>query len=269
MKSVVITGSSKGIGLGLAKEFSKKGCCVMFSSFAKAEMEQEYEMAAAKFGSDKIACFHCDVTDLAQVQALWNAAVKAFGKVDIWMNNAGIANTTRLFWNLEPKEIPRVVNTNMVGVMNGTHVALRAMIAQGFGAIYNSEGFGSDDMFVNGLAVYGATKRGGRYFTEALAEEVNKNEVPVIIGTISPGIVLTDFLLDDMRKMPPDILETTKAVYNCLADTVEVVTPWLVSQVLENTKNGERIIWLTQEKANARFESEEYYTRDLFSNHGL
>ena len=241
----------------------------MFSSFAKAEMEQEYEKAAAEFGADKVACFHCDVTDLALVQGLWDAAVKAFGKVDIWMNNAGIANTTRLFWELEPKEIPRVVSTNMAGVMNGSHVALRAMIAQGFGAIYNSEGFGSDDMFVNGLAVYGATKRGGRYFTEALAEEAGKNELPVIIGTISPGIVLTDFLIDDMRKMPPDILETTKAVYNSLADTVEVVTPWLVKEVLNNTDNGKRIIWLTEDKANERFSSEEYYTRDLFSPYGL
>ena len=269
MKAVVITGSSKGIGLGLAKEFLKKGCSVMFSSFAKAEMEQEYEKAAAEYGRNKAACFHCDVTDLTQVQGLWDAAVKAFGKVDIWMNNAGIANTTRLFWELEPKEIPRVVSTNMVGVMNGTHMALRAMIAQGSGAIYNSEGFGSDDMFVNGLAVYGATKRGGRYFTEAVAEEVGKNEIPVIVGTISPGIVLTDFLLDDMRKMPPDILETTKAVYNCLADTVDVVTPWLVEEVLGNTNNGKRIIWLSEEKANARFASDEYACRDLFTKYGL
>jgi len=98
---------------------------------------------------------------------------------------------------------------------------------------------------------------------------VSKNEKPVIVGTISPGIVLTDFLLDDMRKMSPDILETTKAVYNSLADTVEVVTPWLVEQVLGNTENGKRIIWLTEEKANARFESEEYYNRDLFTQHGL
>lgn len=269
MKSVVVTGSSKGIGLGLATEFLKKGCSVMFSSFAKAEMEQECEKAAAAYGKDRVACFHCDVTSIEQVQGLWDAAVKAFGKVDIWMNNAGIANTTRLFWELEAKEIPRVVTTNMVGVMYGSHVAIKSMLAQGFGAIYNSEGFGSDDMFVNGLAVYGATKRGGRYFTEALAEEGSKNEIPVIVGTISPGIVLTDFLLDDMRKMPPDILETTKAVYNSLADTVEVVTPWLVEEVLNNTENGKRIIWLTEEKANERFSSEAYYTRDLFSQHGL
>ncbi|MBN2106064.1 MAG: SDR family oxidoreductase, partial [Deltaproteobacteria bacterium] len=148
MTSVVVTGSSKGIGLGLAKEFLKKGSSVMFSSFAKAEMEQEYETAAAEFGNDRVACCHCDMTDFAQVQALWDAAVRAFGKVDIWMNNAGIANTTRLFWELETREIPRVVSTNMAGVMYGSHVAITGMLAQGFGAIYNSEGFGSDDMFV-------------------------------------------------------------------------------------------------------------------------
>ncbi|MCP4714815.1 MAG: SDR family NAD(P)-dependent oxidoreductase, partial [Deltaproteobacteria bacterium] len=67
----------------------------------------------------------------------------------------------------------------------------------------------------------------------------------------------------------PEQLETTRTVYNILADELETVTPWLVDTVLSNTENGERYNWLTEEKANARFEDTAYLTRDLFSKHGL
>jgi hypothetical protein len=91
----------------------------------------------------------------------------------------------------------------------------------------------------------------------------------VQVGFISPGIVVTDFLIDDMRKMTPDELETVKAVYNCLADTVETVTPFLVENMLKNDQHGAAIAWLTDEKANERFNSDEYCSRDFFSKHGL
>jgi NADP-dependent 3-hydroxy acid dehydrogenase YdfG len=267
MKNVVITGSSKGIGLGLAHHFLKRGHRVMLSSFARQEMEQELEKARTLYGADKVAGCACDVTDIAQVRGLWQAAVDRFGTVDIWLNNAGIANTTRQLWELESREIPRVVSTNLTGVMYGTQVALQGMLAQGSGQVYNSEGFGSDDMLVNGLSVYGATKRGVRYFSEAVAQEVEGR--PVQVGTISPGIVLTDFLIDDMRKMAPDQLEITKAVYNVLADDVDTVTNFLVEEVLVNRENGRRIMWMPEEKANEYFADESRLSRDLFSQYGL
>ena len=267
MKNIVVTGSSKGIGLGLATEFLKRGCNVMLSSYAPNELDAVHADAQKTYGAEHVGALACDVTNLSQVQALWDTAQQTFGSVDIWMNNAGIANTTRPFWELDAVEIPRVVSTNLVGVMYGTQVALKGMRGQGSGAIYNSEGFGSNDMFVRGLCVYGSTKRGLRYFTEALAEEAK--ELPVVVGTISPGIVLTDFLIDDMRKMDPELLETTKTVYNCLVDTVDIVTNFLVTEVLANTENGRRIEWLTDEKAAARFEDPTYYERDLFSQFGL
>jgi len=267
MKTVVITGSSKGIGLGLAQHFLKKGHQVMLSSYAKEELEAELEKAREQYGAEKVAGCACDVTDLEQLKALWKAAVDCFGKVDIWLNNAGIANTTRKLWDLESREIPRVVSTNLTGVMFGTQVALQGMIAQGFGQVYNSEGFGSDDMLVNGLSVYGATKRGVRYFSEAVAQEVEG--LPVQVGRLSPGIVLTDFLIEDMRKMDPEQLEITKAVYNVLADDVETVTNFLVEELLVNNENDRRIEWMPEEKANAYFADEERLSRDLFSQYGL
>ena len=85
----------------------------------------------------------CDVTDYEQVQALWDAAVARFGQVDIWINNAGIANTLTPFWELPPSLMQSVVQTNILGSMYGTSVALRGMLKQGYGALYNMEGFGS------------------------------------------------------------------------------------------------------------------------------
>ncbi len=267
MKTVVITGSSKGIGLGLAQHFLKGGHQVVLSSFARQELELEMKKAQEQYGAEKVTGCTCDVTDIEQVQALWKAAVDCFGTVDIWLNNAGIANTTRQLWELESREIPRVVSTNLTGVIYGTQVALQGMLAQGSGQVYNSEGFGSDDMLVNGLSVYGATKRGVRYFSEAVAQELEGR--PVQVGTISPGIVLTDFLVDDMRKMASEQLEITKAVYNVLADDVETVTQFLVEEVLANNENGRRIMWLPEEKANEYFADESRLSRDLFSQYGL
>jgi NAD(P)-dependent dehydrogenase (short-subunit alcohol dehydrogenase family) len=267
MKTVVVTGSSKGIGLGLANEFLKKGCNVVLSSFAKDEMMHEYEKACAIYGKKRVAAQACDVSSLDQLRQLWETAQSAFGPVDIWMNNAGIANTTRPIWELETREIPRVVSTNLTGVIYGTQVALQGMLKQGSGQIYNSEGFGSDDMVLNGLSIYGATKRAGRYFTESMAAELEGT--PVQIGTISPGIVLTDFLVDDVRKMAPEQREQAKAVYNIMADSVEDVTPWLVEEVLKNTENGKRIIWLNEERTNRYMDDEARLGRDVFSQFGL
>jgi len=267
MKTAVITGSTKGIGLGLAKEFFKRGCSVVLSGRNKHKLEQEVKIHEEEFGKDNVLGQICDVTDINQVLALWDAAKQKFGKVDIWINNAGITHSTKSLLELDPAEISPVINTNIVGLIYGSQVALKRMTEQGFGQIYNLEGHGSDNRKLPGLTVYGTSKRALRYFSEALIDEAE--DTPVQVGMLSPGIVVTDFLLDDMRKMPPEQLETVRAIYNCLADKPETVTPFLVENILENDKNGTEIVWLTDEKANERFNSDEYNSRDFFSEYGL
>ena len=267
MKTVIITGSTKGIGLGLAKEFLKRDCSVVISSRSRDKLKQVVQNLKETFGSDRVMGQPCDVTDYSQVQVLWDATQRELGKVDIWINNAGITNTTRPLLELDTAEISPIINTNITGLIYGCQIALRGMTKQGFGQIYNMEGHGSDDRKLPGLTVYGTTKRAVRYFSEALIDEVEGT--PVQAGMLSPGIVLTDFLLDDMRKMPPEQLEMTKTIYNCLADKPETVTPFLVENILENDKNGAEIVWLTEEKANERFNSDEYNSRDFFSQYGL
>ena len=111
------------------------------------------------------------------------------------------------------------------------------------------EGFGSNGQLQKGITVYGSTKRALRYFTAAAANEFK--DTPIIIGSISPGIVTTDLLLRS-SKAGEENWEKAKKVLNVLADRIETVTPWLVDQVLKNEKNGAKIAWLTTTKVLGR-----------------
>jgi short-subunit dehydrogenase len=267
MKSTVITGSTKGIGLGLAREFLKKGYSVFISGRNKERLEQQIKILGKEFGEDNVGGRECDVTDINMVRGLWDAAKKKYDRVDVWINNAGVTTTKENLWDLDTVQIASVINTNITGVIYGCQVALKGMVEQGSGQIYNLEGFGSDDMKLPGMTIYGTTKRAVRYFTESLTDETEG--LPVQIGALSPGMVVTDFMLDGLRKISKEKQEANKAIFNILADKVETVTPFLVEGILKNNKTGARIVWLTEEKAGERFNSDEYNSRDLFSEYGL
>jgi len=267
MKTVVITGSTRGIGLGMAYEFLKRDCRVVISSRSTAAVNTEVEKLALEYGKDRVCGQTCDVCDSGQVQALWDIVKNRFKSIDVWINNAGVTNSMKSLLDIDLTEIASVVGTNVTGLIYGSIIAFRGMTEQRSGHIYNFWGHGSNDLIVPGLHVYGTTKRAVRYFTDALIQDADGTQVKV--GSISPGIVVTDFLINDMRRMAPDQLETVKALYNCMADTVETVTPYLVDGILNNDKNGALIDWLPEEKANERMNSDEYCSRDLFSKYGL
>ena len=251
-KVVVVTGSTKGIGKGLAREFLKRGHSVVISGRKQADAEAvATELGPEAVSGVKAIGVACEVTDYAHVQNLWDKAIAAFGRVDIWINNAGMSNSRFEIGALEQAEVETVPRTNLIGTINGSHVALRGMTAQGSGDIYNFEGFGSNGSKQKGMSLYGATKFGVTYFTKAMIAETKGG--PVRVGYLSPGIVITDLSVRDKTKVPPKQWEFTILVYNILADRVETVTPWLVENVLANTTHGARIAWLTRGKSLWRF----------------
>jgi NAD(P)-dependent dehydrogenase (short-subunit alcohol dehydrogenase family) len=264
MKSVVITGSSKGIGHGMSLEFLRHGCSVLVSSRNKSDVHNAVESFSAQFGADKVIGLTCDVTDINQVQALWGAAAAKFGKVDIWVNNAGATNTTLPLWEVDPEEIKTVINTNIVGHLFGVQVAMKGMLKQGFGQIYNFYGFGSnDDKKPAGMGVYGTTKRAIRYITELLIEEVK--DTPVQVGSLMPGTVITELMIKAIATMPAQEREMLKKGFNIVGDSVETVSLFLVEEILKNNTNGAVINWMPEEKFKARLQDPFYQTRDLFS----
>ncbi len=280
-KTVVVTGGTRGIGRGMAREFLKRGhrvvLCGRSDESARAAAAELAEHGRASGGAPSLAsggasgeAQHgevlgkgCDVSDYASVQALWDAAVQRFGVVDIWINNAGISNRRANVSELTPEELAEVVDTNLLGSFNGCRVAIDGMRKQASGgAVYVFEGFGSNGMTTPGLTPYGATKRAITYMAKSLAKEVRGSNV--IVGALSPGIVMTDMSLLASRTDSRRAAQARK-VYNILGDKVERVTPWLVEKVLANRKNGANIQWLTRLRAAGRFFCPAYHRRDIVS----
>ena len=260
MANVVITGSTRGIGLGMAKEFRKRGHAVVISSRGQAAVEAAVALVKAAPGSGEVIGITCDVGKQEAVQALWARAAQALGSVDIWINNAGLTGPKRDLTALTGAEIAPVIDANIWGMIYGTQIPFAGMSAQGSGKIFNFEGFGSDGMTAPGLTIYGLTKRALTYFTKSVNKDIKGS--PVLLGTISPGIVVTD-LLEESKDEDPERWEKTKRIYNILADTVETVAPYIVEQVLAVDKPGTAIRWLTNGKAARRFIAQPFVRRKV------
>ncbi|MGI5328786.1 SDR family oxidoreductase [Actinomadura nitritigenes] len=254
--AVVVTGGTRGIGLGLAREFLARGARVAVCGRSRESVDK----ALAELG-DGVLGVVCDMADRDRVQALWDAAAEAFGHVDHWINNAGVSTSRRPLGELPAEQLETLVAANLLGVMHGSAVAVQGMTAQGGGTLWNMAGLGSDGRTVPGLIAYGATKRGADYLTTGLAEEVAGG--PVKVAHLSPGMVVTDLLT---RGYTPAELAKAKKVFNILADRVETVTPWLADRVLAGTKNGGTVAWLTTPKIMGRFLLAPLRKRDLFGD---
>ena len=140
------------------------------------------------------------------------------------------------------------------------------MIEKHKGAIYNIEGYGSNDAHMLGLNLYGTSKRAVTYLTEALAQECEGTGV--IVGKLAPGIMITDFTTHSLVNDNIKLSDKTKNVYNILGDTPETVAHFFVTRILTNNKNGSKINWLTNGKAFIRFLTAPFNKRNFFDTDG-
>jgi len=240
-KVIVITGSTRGIGHGLALEFLKRGHQVVIngrkataiSQCIKEFESQNFEALGVPGDVRKEHTFHSIVEE----------AMVRFGKIDIWINNAGIPQSHKLFYELESKEIEQLISVNVSSLMVGTQVAIRFFKQQGQGLVLNMEGFGSDGRMMKKLSLYGTSKRAVQYFSKSVSKELKKENIRV--GIISPGMVKTDFLNESMSKGDTAEQQKTRKVLNILAEDLDVVTGFLVKRILLSKKQYDRIEYLT------------------------
>jgi len=259
MKTVIITGSTRGIGLGLAKAMLERGANVVVTSRSEADIAHTIRSLGH---TDRTLGVRCDVTDLASVQAVWDRSCERFGVVHLWINNAGATTTPVPLDRVEGGEILRTVMTNLVGALYGCKVAAQGMRKQGHGQIYNVEGLGSRGQTQEGLLVYGATKAALHYVMKALRKELRGTGVQVC--AIGPGINVTEHLFYGAHALSEERWRNTKKIFNILGDHPDTTTPWLAARILDNDRDGVKIEWLTSAKAAYRFMAAPFSRRDLF-----
>jgi short-subunit dehydrogenase len=129
MKNVVITGSTRGIGLSMAREFLRAGCNVTLSG--RHEVLPEAAHSALSSFEGKYIYVPCNVQEKVNLQKLWDVSFTQWDRIDIWINNAG-QNTPYMFlWETDESYTENTVKTNIMGVIYGSQVAAAGMLKQG------------------------------------------------------------------------------------------------------------------------------------------
>ena len=255
-QNVVITGSTQGLGFGYASEFLKRGHNVVVSGRTQAGVEAALERLAADSaaGGGRVIGVACEVSRMQDVQDLWDHAVAAFGRVDIWLNNAGYARTGVAFIDNTPAQIEAMVRANVIGSINAAQVAVAGMARQGGGQLYLTlGGGGASGRVVPGMAVYSTTKRAVKYLAGALVKERREaRDDSIRIGTISPGVNVTEGLLREMRALPAATRARALKQLEFIGEHVGTTTPWIVERILASTRQGDDITWLTNSRLLGR-----------------
>ncbi|KDP33676.1 hypothetical protein JCGZ_07247 [Jatropha curcas] len=251
-RNVVITGSTRGLGKALAREFLLSGDRVVIASrspesvrMTVRELEDSLrEVMLTASGSSRTNLAHaevvgiaCDVCEPSDVQKLADFAVNEFGSIDIWINNAGTNKGFRPLLQFTDEDIKQIVSTNLVGSILCTREAMRVMVNQPKGGhIFNMDGAGSGGSSTPLTAVYGSTKCGLRQLQSSLLKECKKSKVGV--HTASPGMVLTDLLLSGSTLQ-------NKQMFNIICELPETVARTLVPRMRVVKGSGKAINYLT------------------------
>ena len=193
MKTVVITGSARGFGYAMLELFYEKNFNVVVCDVNKDSVEEAVTKLNGK-GLGRVISFVADITKEEDVNRVIHDTLEIVPTIDIWINNAGVNQPNVALWELDKKTIDRLIDIDIKGTVLCSKLIMPVMIKQGFGQIYNVEGHGSNDAKIMGLSLYGTSKRAITYFTEALAFEAEKKNTNVLVGKITPGIMITNFI---------------------------------------------------------------------------
>ncbi len=219
---VVITGSSRGLGQALAVEFHQHGARVVVSS-RTAEAVNAALRALPEPG--RALGVPCDVRELEQVQALADAAVSKFGRIDVWINNAGISPGWGRMNEMDPARWRDAFETNFFGTYHGCRAALDKMLTRRRGLIVNILGAGADRPAPNQSA-YGTAKAAVARLTQTLAIENADSGVSFI--AVMPGMIWTEMLTRAQGVDSPRLRTRMEWAMRVFGNPPEVPARWIV-----------------------------------------
>jgi 3-oxoacyl-[acyl-carrier protein] reductase len=200
-KVAVVTGASKGIGAGIAKQFAAEGASVVVNyASSKSDADKVVDEITKRGG--KAVAVQGSVAKKKDLEQLFAATKKAFGKIDILVNNAGVYEFTPLE-EITEEQFHKMFNTNVLGMMLATQEALKHFSQNG-GSIINIGSLASS-LTPPTAVIYNATKGAVDAITRTLAKELGPKKIRV--NSINPGMVVTEgavaggYTEGDMRKM--------------------------------------------------------------------
>jgi NAD(P)-dependent dehydrogenase (short-subunit alcohol dehydrogenase family) len=191
-KSVIITGAGTGIGRAIARVFHREGARILAADFSGAQNTLPEELG------EGVIPFHADVTVERDVEAMFEMALEAFGRVDALVNNAGTVFSRQP--ELSTEYFADFTQTNLLGVMLCCKYGVRAMSANGGGSIVNVSSVSSLNTEGRTALAYAAAKAGVNSLTKTLA--VRHGAQGIRVNAIGPGFTHSDTNL----RMPPEML---------------------------------------------------------------
>jgi len=200
-RSALVTGASRGIGRAVAVDLAREGADVAINYYAsedEAEATADEAREAAP-GAPRILTVRADVSDEADVDAMYERVLDEFDGLDVLVNNAGVLSHVEVP-NMDADEWDRILEVNLRGTFLCTRRALQVQTAQGDGTVVNV----ASDLGHLGaaeLAHYSASKGGQIAFTRAVAREAAPD---VRVNAVAPGPIETDMLTEDVSEERQD-----------------------------------------------------------------